>query len=310
MKIKGTADWYTAAVDRFGKKRSGVLLTYRRSLAGMSDKEIESIQQDLADKGVSTTLQSSIRDHTGIPAGTLYLQVEDEESVSKLERLWGQLGIELDPHRYDLYLSQTEKRQLADKIRANVVPAWDSFLAWDIMQVAKRGGEPVTACRINLDHFDAYEQEKLKVRLTELGILGEERKATGPSESVKPGDLTFRVSPECVQRLESLFADRPKAKMDWRNLNNWDSSKELVDGKGAKVPQLRFCNKDMSPAEQKHLEKSLTACRIPWAIEAEKDGDFVRVLGVDNVQKLSQLLDPWTPKQSKTRTYLASRGDR
>ena len=293
MRIKGTSEWYTAALERHDPNQPELLLSYRRSLAGKSEEEIDKLQEDLFSEGVNTVLKSSRHNHTGIPAGTPYLQVEDEASVARLEHLWGKLGIELDPHRYDAYLKPAPKGKLADKIGAKAVPAWNSFLAWDIIQVAARGEDPVSTCRINLDHFDEYEQEKLKVRLTELGILGSERKASSPSESVRSGDLTFRVFPDCVQRLDELFVDKPNAKMDWRNLANWDSKKKVMDAHGAKVPHLRFCNKEMSSAEKKHFEKSLTACGIPWAIEVEEEGDFVRVMGEIGVQKLHRMLSPW-----------------
>ena len=297
MEIKGTG-WYTAGVydtDKTGKPY--FFPTYRRSLEGMTlrDKTL------LMNLGVLTKKRRSHRNHTGIPMGTPFLQVEDPQSVKKLEEYWTKKQvIKLDPHRYDAYLKELDA----------IESGWKSFLAWDIIQVASRDGTPVTTCRINLNHYSEITEKKLKKRLEELGIRFAEKEASKRSESINKGDSTLRIDPACVQRLEKLFLDAPVVGQDWRNLNNWDSIKGLVDKKGTNVPYLRFCINDMRSDEKKHLQESLKACGVSWAIEIEEKGEFARVMGTDNVKKLHQVLSPWTPQQGKTRMRLDLRESR
>ncbi len=305
MKIKGT-DWYTAVTSKITPNGLYTLLTYRRSLAGKSEREIEEMQQALAEEGVVTKVKSSRHNHTGIRAGTLFLQVADRDSVDKLERIWGERGIELDPHRYDEYSSDLEKKSLSHKIDKKGVPAWDSFLAWDLIQVFTRDGVPATTCRINLSRYNEEEQQKLQTRLAKLGILGIKRVATAESESVKPNDVTWRVAPQSVRDLDALFVDKPDPANDWRNMHNWEG-KKVYDKYGVEVPYFRYRLQDMSPAEEKHLEKTLKMCGIGYGIEVEEDSDYMRVMGASEVKSLRMLTAPWTPQGSKVRTRSSGR---
>ena len=306
MKVNGT-QWHSFAVDKLGEKGK-VFLTYRLNLEGIRDDEIAKMQYTLAEKGVSTKIKRAKDDHADFPKGTLYLQISDEESVDNLERFWGERGIELDTHRYDEFLSGAERKDLANRINKNATPSWNSFLAWDLVQVKTKDGNYVTTCRINLDRFKKSEQQMLLNQLAELGISGIERVASAESETVKPNNNTFRVDSACVRKLDRLFVDKPDAQSDWRNLRNW-SDRDVHDKQGAKIPYLRFGLDGMSEAEKRHFEESLRKNQISYGIENVGDGDFMRVIGAPAVKDLQKLLTPWTTQGSNVRIRTGVRGE-
>ena len=132
MKIKGT-EWYTATAYQGkqikGSERSGVQVYYgyRMSVQGRTPKEINELKELLKADGVNTKLRSSKVNHTGIPAGTPFLEVLDEESVIALERIFLKEGIVLETDRYKEYgreyinrpprqISPTLKRSFFDRL--------------------------------------------------------------------------------------------------------------------------------------------------------------------------------------------------
>ena len=108
MKIDGT-EWYTASGYKSkqieGSERSmiEVVYGYRMPVLSRSPKEISDLQNILKSDGVVAKLKTSKHDHTGIPAGTPFLQVLDEESAIALERLFLKSGINLAPDRFKEY---------------------------------------------------------------------------------------------------------------------------------------------------------------------------------------------------------------
>jgi len=116
-KIKGS-EWYTAAALKGksieGSERCtiGITYGYRRSLAGLPEKEIQAQQKVLSEYGIISKIKVSSNNHTDIPAGTPFLEVMDEKSVARLEHALSQKGIELPADRFDIYTKQTPKRKL------------------------------------------------------------------------------------------------------------------------------------------------------------------------------------------------------
>lgn len=115
MKIKGT-DWYTAVDEKRVIKSfhdddeespTYVPVTYygyRRSVQGKSETEIKAEIEDLKRKGIEhIKLKKSMHAYTGIPAGTFFLQVLDEDSVIALEKSLLKEGIDLPTDRYKEY---------------------------------------------------------------------------------------------------------------------------------------------------------------------------------------------------------------
>jgi len=291
MKISGT-EWYTAARSKLQSDSQDVglpppvFLTYRCSVENQTEEQIQAKQAELAAKGIKTKLKQSKYDHTGIPAGTPFLQIADEESVANIEKLWGLMGLELDAHRFDEY----------KKLK------WNSFFAWDIVSVQHRDGSFGPAYRINLDKLTEEQRVKLDARLKELGVRGTERNSSSYSEHVKPGDLTFRVSdPDSIQKLNNLFVDKPDPKQDWRNLYNWDNSKKAYNHVGLPIPNLALNVSTMSEKQLKHLNETLRAWGIKYGLRTAsqasntiKVGDrYLCVDGISQIEKLEILTAPW-----------------
>ena len=108
MKIKGT-QWYTACATKFtpikGSERVQfqTLYGYRMSVKGRKKEEIKSLIDQLKADGVTAKLKVSKHEHSGIPAGTPFLQVLDEESAIALEKIFLKEGIVLETDRYKEY---------------------------------------------------------------------------------------------------------------------------------------------------------------------------------------------------------------
>ena len=108
MKIEGT-EWYTASgykskqIEGSERTMVGVLYGYRMPVLGRNPEEISDLQDVLKSDGIVAKLKTSEHDHTGIPAGTPFLQVLDEESAIALEKLFLKSGISLPPDRFKEY---------------------------------------------------------------------------------------------------------------------------------------------------------------------------------------------------------------
>lgn len=108
MQIRGT-EWYTASGTKFtpieGSERTQVqtFYGYRMSVAGRKDSEVKELMALLKSDGVNAKLKISKHSHTGIPKGTPYLQVLDDESAIALEKIFLKDGIELPTDRYKEY---------------------------------------------------------------------------------------------------------------------------------------------------------------------------------------------------------------
>ena len=106
MKIKGT-EWYTACAVKLVKKGNSAKVEgkygYRLPVEGRSPEEIKEMQNLLKADGVSSSLKTSMKDHTGIPAGTVFIEVLDEKSATALEGIFLKQGIDLPADRYKEY---------------------------------------------------------------------------------------------------------------------------------------------------------------------------------------------------------------
>ncbi len=108
MQIKGTK-WYTACGTKLeeieGSERVFVkkIYGYRMPVGSKKDSEIKDLIDLLKSDGVHAKLRTSKNDHSGIPKGTPFLQVLDEESAIALEKLFMKQGIELPSDRYKEY---------------------------------------------------------------------------------------------------------------------------------------------------------------------------------------------------------------
>ena len=116
MKIRGT-EWYTANAINFipvegGGRKVQTLYGYRMPVSGKKDSETEELMALLKADGVENIkLKTSKHDHSGIPKGTPFLEVLDEESVIALEQIFLKQGIELPTDRYKEYGLEYIKRQ-------------------------------------------------------------------------------------------------------------------------------------------------------------------------------------------------------
>ena len=114
MKIKGT-EWYTAMGRKMEVKSFHdqdddestyvpvTLYGYRMPIQGRKPQDINDLRELLKADGVDTKLRSSKHNHTGIPAGTPFLEVLDEKSAIALEKIFLKEGIVLETDRYKEY---------------------------------------------------------------------------------------------------------------------------------------------------------------------------------------------------------------
>lgn len=124
MQIRGT-EWYTAYGTHFepikGSERTKVqtVYGYRMPVEGRSDKEIKELMDLLKSDGVDAKLRTSKHEHSGIPAGTPFLQVLEEKSAIALEKIFLKQGIVLETDRYKEYgleyINRTPKENVAAK---------------------------------------------------------------------------------------------------------------------------------------------------------------------------------------------------
>ena len=107
VEIKGTK-WYTASATKFipveGKgTKVCIVYGYRMPVEGRSEQELKNLMNQLPSDGINAKLRTSKNEHTGIPAGTPFLQVLDEDSILSLEEIFLKQGIELPMDRYKEY---------------------------------------------------------------------------------------------------------------------------------------------------------------------------------------------------------------
>ena len=122
MKIKGT-EWYTAyrisqlegssfcmpcgsnmtLVKGSERGMEQMFFGYRMPVHEKDSAEVKELMAILKSSGVNTKLRTSKRGHTGIPAGTPFLEVFDEESTIALEKIFLNRGVVLSPNRYKEY---------------------------------------------------------------------------------------------------------------------------------------------------------------------------------------------------------------
>ena len=121
MQINGT-NWYTASgyhgEQIKGSERSMIRVWYGycMPIQDKDEKETKSLMGILKADGVITKLKTSKHTHTGIPAGTPFLQVSDEESIIALEKIFLKQGIELSPDRYKEYGLDRILRPVKDSV--------------------------------------------------------------------------------------------------------------------------------------------------------------------------------------------------
>ncbi len=138
MRIRGT-DWYTAVgegreVKSFHNEdddepQTYVPVTYygyRKSVQGKTQDEINAEIEDLKRNGVEhIKLRKSVHSHLGIPAGTPFLQIFDEQSAIALEKMLLKKGIELPADRYKEYglgyINRTPK-EISPAVKVSI---WD-----------------------------------------------------------------------------------------------------------------------------------------------------------------------------------------
>ena len=298
MKIQGT-DWYTAYIPAHFKEldqEDGVgtlcpaFCTYRYSLAGMTDDEIQKESDQLQAKGIEVIQKISKQDHTGIPAGTPFFQVKNKESVENFEKKvlipdLKQQGLELNPHRFDEYIPLDFKCERD----------------WD--RVSTAGGQK--GLRINLNRLSVEDENELIQRLKTLGVSEEhlakaQRIASVDSEHCFKGDRTLRIMwPADLERLTTLFdlTERPDARWEWRNFNNW-TTKDVVGLDGKPHVNMAFNMDNLSEEKKKRVQDVLGDLGIEYSLnkfDKTKDAPhYLCVTGAKNIEALKDFTKPWS----------------
>lgn len=121
MQIRGT-EWYTALRTYSDEKGNQVsVYGYRMPVQGRDSRELKEFIALLKADGVDVKLRVSSNSHLGIPAGTPFIQVLDDESAIALEKIFLKQGIELPTDRYKEYgmeyINRTPKAELAPVVK-------------------------------------------------------------------------------------------------------------------------------------------------------------------------------------------------
>ena len=110
MRIEDTR-WYTAVKTVRTPEGWRYVNGYRMKLEGFSNDEVMSKMEQLAADHISSTLKTSRKNHTDIPAGEPFLEVFDPESVKNLEQIFKEANIYLNPKRFQIgyeHVTQTK----------------------------------------------------------------------------------------------------------------------------------------------------------------------------------------------------------
>ena len=105
----GDTRWYTARLVKThqipGSERVAMdfINGYRMKLGNWSQDEIKAHIDSLVADGIVGKVKTSKQDHTDIPAGEPFFQVSDKEAIKKLEKLFKDSGIALNPDRFSEY---------------------------------------------------------------------------------------------------------------------------------------------------------------------------------------------------------------
>ena len=118
----GDTRWYTAGLIDARKVPGSenpelrLIKGYRMRLSDWSDKEIKEHLDLLAADGITGKVKTSKQNHTDIPAGQPFFQVSEEEPIKKLEQLFKNMGVMLNPDRFAGY-EEFFRKNYANNVR-------------------------------------------------------------------------------------------------------------------------------------------------------------------------------------------------
>ena len=190
---------------------------------------------------------------------------------------------------------------------------WDDVKVWSPVR-----HKAVPALRINVDQMDKANQQLLAEELKLMRISYNVRRATTESKHIHIGDKTVRISGEAnIEKLSKLFGDKSDTQTDWRNLKNWDD-KEFYHG--GIIPVMGKCLnlKDKTPDQIQHIRDVFDDLDIKYGIRSASkatsriaQGDqYLRITDSEDLQKLAEFTDLWTPQETMPRIPVKDKGGR